>query len=99
MAPIPGCLYTVVEWLAGTPMMDAGDDVKIIFWDPAIGQDEIGFATPRECNEAVTDSFVTMPGGTPARYRVRGTPCKWSPNYLLCLCGPDDFAVREGTPP
>ena len=100
LAPIGGCAFDVVEWVAGEPMTTVGDVIKLVQWHPDVTEDDLtGNAdVPRCTTPSIAPQAMDQSNPLP-RVRIRGTPCKWKPDYLLCMCGPEAFAVPDAAAP
>ena len=94
IAPIPGCVYTLQEWVGTEGPISPGEPIKVLFMNPKSG-DGIDIES---CNGYYVDSAAYDWSQTPLRVRVRGEPCDFEPSYLFCVCDPEDFVRLEDGP-
>jgi hypothetical protein len=94
MNPLPGCVYTVQEWIGPTGPVAVGKEIKVLIMNPrSVQQPEY-----ESCANTPADGSAIGYSPTPLRVHVRGEPCDWQPERLFCVCGSDDFIRLETSP-
>lgn len=87
LAPVPGCIYMLQEWVGREGPIAPGQPIKVLFMNPRSGE----IPDIESCYGYYVDSVANDWSMTPIRVRVRGEPCDYRPDYLFCVCDPDDF--------
>ncbi|CAG0984070.1 hypothetical protein ANRL4_02057 [Anaerolineae bacterium] len=91
MNPLPGCVYTVQEWIGPAGPVAVGKEIKVLLMNPrSVQQPET-----ESCVNTPKDDLASGNSPTPLSVRVRGEPCDWQPERLFCVCGSDDFIRLE----
>lgn len=91
MNPLPGCIYTVQEWIGPAGPVAVGNEIKVLFMSPRSVQKP----ETESCANTPKDNSAFGNSSTPLRVHVRGEPCDWQPERLFCVCGSDDFVRLE----
>lgn len=91
IAPIPGCVYILQEWVGAEGPVAPGKPIKVLIMDPrSVDAPDID-----SCQGYQVDDVAYTWSEDPICIRARGEPCDLSPEYLFCVCDPGDFVRLE----
>ncbi len=89
MAPLPGCVYQLQEWVGTEGPIAPGNSIKILVMNPR----SVDSPDTDSCYGYQIDDGVYGWSEDSLRIRARGEPCDWNPDYLFCVCDPDDYIL------